>query len=170
MSVTFYYHGGVPNKKPGDNILPAAALGLNYTWAYRNIPGVRLPDESQTKYRPDFAYFTTPRRVTGTSNRDSLKWLAYRIRCTSLAMRATRNSEASTPNTGRKDSAMTTVSKLFHRPIRKRRAPAWRSRTSSSNTKNAKIELCSISKNGNQNKINPGRRPPSGRRRVKFVR
>lgn len=59
MSVTFYYHGGVPNKKPGDHILPAAALGLNYTWAYRNIPGVRLPDESQTKYRPDFAYFTT---------------------------------------------------------------------------------------------------------------
>lgn len=38
MSVTFYYHGGVPNKKPGDHILPAAALGLNYTWAYRDIP------------------------------------------------------------------------------------------------------------------------------------
>jgi hypothetical protein len=62
-----------------------------------------------------------PRRVTGTSNRDSLKWLACRIRCTILAMRATRSSEASTPKTGMGDSAMTAASKQFHRPIRKHR-------------------------------------------------
>jgi len=43
MSVTFYYHGGVPNQKPDDHILPAAALGLNYTWAYQwNTAGLNM--------------------------------------------------------------------------------------------------------------------------------
>lgn len=56
MENTRYYHGGVPGKQPGDHILPAAAMGCDYTAAYRHTPGVV---DAQAPYRPDRAYFTT---------------------------------------------------------------------------------------------------------------
>lgn len=56
MRTGSYYHGGVPGKQPGDRIVPAAHLGLDYSTAYSWAPGT-LPQVP--RYRPDLVYFTT---------------------------------------------------------------------------------------------------------------
>ncbi|EHB48781.1 hypothetical protein MycrhDRAFT_5622 [Mycolicibacterium rhodesiae JS60] len=52
-----YYHGGVPGKQVGDLLYPAADLGLDYTSAYGDVPGLRAL--ARPKYRPQLVYFTT---------------------------------------------------------------------------------------------------------------
>ncbi|WP_234790996.1 hypothetical protein [Mycolicibacterium wolinskyi] len=54
---TTYYHGGVPGKRPGELLYPAAHMGLDYTSAYMCQPGLRAL--AKPKYRPDLVYFTT---------------------------------------------------------------------------------------------------------------
>lgn len=57
MPETGLYHGGIPGKRPGDIIYPAADLGFDYTSAYEHSPGLRAM--TKPKYRPDLVYCTT---------------------------------------------------------------------------------------------------------------
>lgn len=61
MTETVYYHGGVPGKRPGDRILPAAMLNLDYTPAYLGnlVRTVADPVSVRVEYRPDLACFTS---------------------------------------------------------------------------------------------------------------
>ena len=58
MNETVYYHGGVPGKRPGDRIVPATMMGLDYTRAY-SYQLMNVATKRSNHYRPDLAYFTT---------------------------------------------------------------------------------------------------------------
>jgi hypothetical protein len=99
------------------------------------------------------------------------RWLVCLAKCTNLARRATRSSEASTPSTGMAEIKITAASKALS-GRRRNRHPCARSRASSSSTKNATIASWTVSKTRScPSTVRPayvsarGRRRPTARRR-----